>query len=391
MSWPVQIIPPRESVLKIKWKRWFFSFLCILFIMVMAVVIARSAVPTEGKNILPLSLPLFFSGMFAFFVALAIRVYYYGMCLSAFEAYEQESVIAKQEWTEWASKKIFVSAYKLFIPPDISQSDLASGKSVDIYNKQRLELRGHNGEAFTEEQLICELLASVRATVMDLAKTCVFDVMFTYGSSNITFPTFKECWVEIGFPQKCLNRHYYLNDTVEQEFNRLSSMENKLVTIIISANVESVEKYDSELTEFASILLVTNKEELPGNTNSGIALRAMACGKALTKQEFLHMIAYQSDVLQTSKVFFSNMSEDDILDVSDVLRTSKLSMNVEWEYETQNLNLVLGQLGNEHFWLVFPLSLFISEKTRAPVLMITSVGNDYVFNVIKPFDNSRVQ
>lgn len=391
MSWPVQIIPPGESVLKIKWKRWFFSFLCILFMMLIAVFIVRSAIPAEEKNTLPLLLPLSFSGMFAFFVALAIRVYYYGMCLSAFEAYEQESVLAKQEWTEWASKKIFVSAYKLFIPPDISQSDLASGKPVDIYNEQRLELRGHNGEAFTEEQLICELLASVRVTVMNLAKTCIFDVMFTYGSSNITFPTFKECWVDIGFPEKCLNKYYYLNDTVEHEFNRFSSMGNKLVTIIISANIESIEKYSSELTEFASILLVTNQEELPGNTNNGIALRAMACGKDLTKQEFLHMMAYQPDVLQTSRVFFSNMSADEILDISDVLRTSCLSMSVEWEYETQNLNLVLGQLGNEHFWLVFPLSLFISEKTRESVLMITRVGNDYVFNVIKPFDNSREQ
>ncbi|WP_310607488.1 hypothetical protein [Buttiauxella brennerae] len=391
MSWPVQMILPRDGVLKIRWKRWFFSFLCILFTALMVGVVLKTAAPAEGHDILKSLSSLLLVVIPIFLICFTMRVYFYGVCLAAFEAYELESALLKKEWTEWASLKFFVCAYKLLIPSGISQSDIALSKSVEIYNGQQLQLRGHQGETYTEEQLIDELLASVRAKLIVLAKICVFDVMFTYGSSNITFNTFKECWVAIGLPEKCLNKYYCLDGTVEQEFDRLSGAKNNQVSIIISANAESVEKYSAELTEFASILLVTHQEELPGNTNNGVALRGMTCGKSSAKQHFIHMMTYQPDVLKTSRVFFSNMSVDEVLDISDVLRTTCLSMNIEWEFEIQHLNLVLGQLGNQHFWMVFPLSLFVSEKTKESVLMIASVGNDYVFNVVKPFGNGREQ
>lgn len=54
-----------------------------------------------------------------------------------------------------------------------------------------------------------------------------------------------------------------------------------------------------------------------------------------------------------------------------------------------HLNLMLGNLNEHHFWLVFTLALFISEKNNEPVLMVTGVGDEYLLNVIKPFDNSK--
>jgi hypothetical protein len=80
---------------------------------------------------------------------------------------------------------------------------------------------------------------------------------------------------------------------------------------------------------------------------------------------------------------------DEILNVSGVLRESELTDDSKWVYETQNLNLVLGKLGDEHFWLVFTLALSFTEKTKEAVMMIAAVGNEYVCNVIKAFDNNR--
>jgi len=391
MGWPVQIILPKERVPGINWKKWVFSFVTLLFVSLMAAIIVKVAVPVKDVNSLKLLFLLFFAAVFIYFISLAVRIYYFGLCLSAFEAYEKESELTKKEWTEWASRELYVSAYKLFTPLDISQSDIATGKPVEVYSGQQLRLRGHSGEAFTEEQIIYELLASVRAKVMNLAKICVFDVMFTYGSSNVSFTIFKECWVAIGLPEKCLNKYYYLHGTLEQEFERLSSVKNNLVTIIFSANIESVEEYSAELTEFASVLLVTHQKELSGNANNGVALRALTCGQTLAKQEFIHMMTYQPDVVESSKVFFSNMSVDEALHISDLLRTSCLPMGVSWEYEMQDMNVLLGKLGGKHFWLVFTLALFVCEKSRESVLMISSVGNDYVFNVVKPFENGREQ
>jgi hypothetical protein len=391
MGWPVQIILPKERVQGLNWRRWIFSFLAILFISLMSGIIMNFANPVEGVNYLKLFFLLFLVAVFIFFIFLSVRVYYFGLCLSAFEAYEKESALTKKDWTEWASRELYVSAYKLFTPLDISQSKLVSGKSVEVYSEQQLKLRGHSGEAYNEEQIIYELLASVRAKVMELAIICSFDVMFTYGSSNVSFSTFKECWVSIGLPERCLNNYSNLHGTIQQEFDRLTSAKNNLVTIILSANIEGVEGCFAELTEFASILLVTHQRELSGEKNNGVALRELVCGKALAKQELIHMMTYQPDVLETSKVFFSNMNVDEVLDISDLLRTSYLSMDISWEYEMQDMNLLLGRLGDKHFWLVFTLALYVAEKSGEAVLMISSVGNDYIFNVVKPFENSREQ
>lgn len=391
MGWPVQIILPTDRVQRINWRRWVFSFLAILFVSLMAAIIIRLAVSVEYVNSLKLFFLLFLVSIFIFSISLAVRVYYFGLRLSAFEAYEKESALTKKEWTEWASRELYVSAYKLFTPMDISQSDIASGKSVEVYSGQQLQLRGHSGEAYSEEQIIYELLASVRAKVMELARTCFFDVMFTYDTSNDSFSTFKECWVAIGLPEKSLNNYSSLYGTIEHEFDRLTSVKNNVVTIIFSANIESMEGYFAELTEFASILLVTHQKELSGNTNNGIVLRALACGKASVKQEIINMMTYQPAVLEASKLFFSNQSVDEVLEVSDLLRTSCLSMGISWEYEVQDMNLLLGKLGDKHFWLVFTLALFVSEKSREAILMISNVGNDCILNVVKPFENSREQ
>lgn len=389
MSWPVQIIPSGDKVPEIKWKRWFLSFLWVLAVAGVSWSIAINIAPTYKDELTKFFAVLFFAWFIIYFIILSVRVYYYGICLSAFEARDREAEFTRTKWTEWASKRFHVPTYHLFLPSEISKIDMASSHFAEIYSDQQLKLRGHNQDAYTEEQLIYELLGSVRSTLIRLSNSCVFDVIFTYGSSYITFATFKDCWAAMGLSDKCLNNYYYWNDTLEQVFDMLSNIEARRVSIIISANTEGVEGYYPNATEFASILLVTNQEQLVINESASVALRTMACSKPLTKREFVHMVTYQPDVLRASKIFFSNMSMDDILNVSDVLRTTCLSINVEWEYEAQHLDLMLGRLGDAHFWLVFILAFFISEKNNEPILMIARIGNDYVFNLIKPFENGR--
>jgi len=386
MSWPVQIIPPGDKVPEIKWRKWFFSFVCVLFVVVVSLGGVKVIAPDEENELLKLFTLLFFLWLFVFFITLSVRIYYYGVCLSAFEAREQDIILARKYWTEWASQKFYVSDYNFFVPSVISKKDIASSRFVEIYNEQQLKLRGHDGEAYTEEQLLYELLASVRAELIRLRKSCLFDVVFTYGSSYVTFSTFKECWAAIGFSADCLGNYYYWNDTLEQEFDTLSDITANRVSIIISANIK--DGYFADSTDFASILLVTHQRQLSTNENNGMALRTMACSKGSTKQEFIHMATYQPDLLKSSKVLFSNMSADEVLNVSETLRSSCLTLDVEWEYEAQYLNLMLGKLGNAHFWLVFALALFITQKNSQSVLMIAGVGDNYVFNVIGPFDNS---
>ena len=389
MNWPVKMIPPGEKVTGIRWSRWFFSFLSILLALVLCWGGSKVIATAEASELLKLFTLLFLFGLLAFTIIVPVRIYYYGLCLSVFEAREHEAALTRKDWTEWASQKFQMSAYKLFLPSVISQTDIALSDFHEIYNDQQLKLRGHNNSAYTEEQLIYELLASVRARLFRLRESCVFDVVFTYSSTYITFSTFKECWNAIGFNDDCLGDYYHWDKTLEKEFDTLSDIAVGRASIIISINIEGVGGYFPGSTEFASILLVTHQEQLLEKDNNGVALRTMACNKNLTKQEFIHMMTYQPDVLKTTKILFSNMSKKDALNVSEILSFSSLSMNAEWDYEIKHLNLMLGKLDDAHFWLVFVLVFFISEKNNEPILMIARVGDDYVFNVIKPFDNSK--
>lgn len=389
MSWQLQVIPPGEKVKEIKWRRWFLSFLCVLAVLGITWGGAKIIFPEEGNELLELFFLLYALWLFVFCVLLSVRVYYYGICLSAFDAREREAEITKKNWTEWASKKFHISTCNLFLPPVVSKIDIASSCFVDIYNEQQLKLRGHNDDAYTEEQLIYELLASVRTTLIRLSKSCVFDVIFTHGRSCITFSTYKECWAAIGLSENCIGNYCFWDSTLEKKFDMLSNIKIGRVSIIISANVEGIEGYYPDATEFASILVVTNQKEILENECAGMALRTMMCSKALAKQEFDYMMTYQPDVLRSSRILFGNMNVDDVRVVSDVLRTSCLSMNVGWEFETQHLDLMLGKLEDIHFWLVFVLAFFISEKNKESILMVASIGNDYVFNVVKSSDNGR--
>ncbi|WP_145975172.1 hypothetical protein [Enterobacter bugandensis] len=390
MSWPVQIIPPCEKISEIKWSRWLLSLLCILLAMAVCWFGGRAISPVEGGEFLKLSALVFLWGMFVFFFIISVRMYFYGLCLSVIEAREHEAELTKKNWTEWANRKFYVSAYSVFLPSVVTQADIAFLHSTEIYKDQKLKLRGHNGTIYTEEQLIYELLSSVRARLLGLKELCIFDVIFTYSNSLITFSTFKECWASTGFNDDCLGGFYGWSKPVEQQFDILSDIAMNRVSIIISVNMEGVEGYCPESSEFASIFIVTHQQQIPLlKENNSVALRTMACNKNYAKQDFLNMATYQPDVLKTTKVVFGDMSSKDALHVSEIFRSSSLSMSAEWNYEVKHLNLMLGKLDDAHLWLVFVLSLIISEKNNEPVLMVTSVGDDYVFNVIKPFDNNK--
>ncbi|HID4134236.1 TPA: hypothetical protein ACXE8V_004670 [Pluralibacter gergoviae] len=389
MSWPVKIIPPDDNIPDIKWKKWFFLFLLMLFCAVSGVSIAKIILPANNNEFLKLFSLFLLLCLFLYFIAFSVRVYYYGVCLSAYEASEHKAALVRHEWTEWASQKLYVFAHNLFLPSVISSKDISLNVFSDIYNDQQLKLRDHNGESYTEEQIVYELLASIRAQLLALEKSCTFDIIFTYGSGCITFSLFRQCWVEIGFSDSCLGEFNYRDEVLEQDFDMLSNISVDRGVIIISANIENVEGYSPASTEFASILLLTHREQLQKKGSNSVVLRTMACTKDTFKQEIIHMMAYQPDVIRTSRVLFSNMSVNDALDVSDALRTSCLSMGVEWDYEVQHLNLILGKLSDVHFWLVFALALFVSQKNGKSVLTVARTGDNYIFNVIKSMNYSE--
>jgi hypothetical protein len=389
MSWPVDIILPAEVVPKIKWKRWSFSLLFVFLIMAFFFWLLKVNPAFKNENAERVILPFILIAAAGYLVCLSMRIYYHGMCLSAYDAYEQESESLREIWTEWARQKVFMPASHFFLPSEVSSVDILAGEPVDVFSGQSLKLRGHDGDAYTEEQLLYELLSSVRIKLKELSATCMFDVIFTHKENHYSFALFKECWLSIGLAERCLAEHSFVLKNCEDVFERcLCSNKNK-VFIVISINIESTNPLSFSQTEFASIILMSPQCDFIDGNNACRVLRPMQCEKKNIKEKFTHMQTYQSEINSTSRVLFSGMDVNEIATITDVFRNATKSARVNWEYEGSDLNLLLGQLGGEHYWLVLALSLHYSNTAKRSVLMINDLGDDYVFNVISLFDNNK--
>lgn len=90
-----------------------FSFISILLIVVVSWVGAKIILPAEDDELLKL-LTLLFFGALAFSVIISVRIYYHGLCLSAFEAREREAALVRKDWTEWASKSFMFPLINYF-------------------------------------------------------------------------------------------------------------------------------------------------------------------------------------------------------------------------------------------------------------------------------------
>ena len=389
MSWPVNIVLPAEAVPKIKWKRWAFSLLILFFIMAFFFWFLKTNPTFKNGNALMVMLPFLLITAGGYLICFSIRIYYHGMCLSAYDAYEQESESLRKVWTEWASQKVFIPASHFFLPSEVSSVDILAGDPVDVFSGQSLKLRGHDGDEYTEEQLLYELLSSVRKKLKELSAICMFDVIFTHRENHYSFALFKECWLSMGLAERCLGEHSFVLNDYEDVFERCLCSEENKVFIVLSINIESTNPLSLSDTEFASIILVSPQCEFINENKSCIVLRPMQCEKKNIKEKFTHMQTYQPEISSTSRVLFSGMDVNEIVTITDVFRNTTKSAKVKWEYEGKDLNLLLGQLGGDHYWLVLALSFHFSNAAKGSVLMINDQGDDYILNVITSFDNNR--
>ncbi|MCS2153170.1 hypothetical protein MUU49_11395 [Scandinavium goeteborgense] len=221
MSWPVRIVLPCEKIRRINWKGWFYSLLAVSSLIIFIGWLLHSVRSTESENSWGLFYPCLITGFVVYSFFLALRVYYYGMCLAANEAYLLESTTLRKEWSEWANQEVVIAASHLFLPADIHLEDLAAGSSCAIYNGQTMTLHKVGDVAYTEEQLFYELLSSIRATLQKLSLTCVFDVVFAYDDNYSSFPTFMECWISIGLPSNCIENHFFIRNSYESVFEKV--------------------------------------------------------------------------------------------------------------------------------------------------------------------------
>ncbi|GJL47336.1 TPA: hypothetical protein U2L65_001921 [Citrobacter farmeri] len=385
MSWPIRIISPAGPVPKIKWKTWRFSVLLILFFIIFSGWFLRGMKIVDGDNFIKPILPWVIAAIGGYLIALSIRVYYYGVCLSVYDSYENDAQSLREQWKEWASESVYIAANHFFMPSRVSLSEIISGKTVDVANGQALKLDVLDKD-FTEEDLFNELLSSVRSEIKKLSSSYVFDVIFTCEENHTSFPLFRECWRSMGVDESVLGNCYFFKYDHEYIFQHVLNAKVNRIYILVSIRVDSHQLSFADTTEFASILLITKNNLDLDKVNGCVAMRPMSFIKNTIDDEFILLRTYQPEVLNTNRVFFSALEQQDIVLISDVLRKPLSAEKKLWEFDVNDLNMVLGKLSDEHFWLVFALSLHFSEIRKEPSLMIHRVGEQVVFNMVKPFD-----
>ncbi|HCC5835714.1 hypothetical protein [Citrobacter farmeri] len=388
MSWPVRIILPPESIPNIKWRRWAWGFFFILSIMMLGSWLLRTTKIVVGLPFLEALLPLVIILVGGYLVVLAFRIYYHGVSLSAMDGYMHDAQALQEQWTDWASKPVYILANHFFLPTQIVLPDIMLGKLTDIAKGQALKFDVYD-KTYTEEDLFNELLSSVRAKLKQLSSTHTFDVIFTCEENDISFSVFRECWRGIGIDNKILGECYCYKNCHELIYEHVLNSEDNRVIIVVSTRMDSQQLSVVETTEFASILLMAKDSRTSGGVSCGVMLRPMSCGKNIIEDEFIYMQTYQPEIMNAVRVYFSHFEQKDIASVSDVLRKKTSRENGVWEFDVYDLNMVLGQLGGEHYWLVISLLLYFSEEKKEPYFMVHNVGDQAVFNMIKPFDYQR--
>ncbi|NUU64711.1 hypothetical protein HQN64_01110 [Enterobacteriaceae bacterium BIT-l23] len=377
MSWPVRIILPEEPVPVIRWKWWVGVLLCILMLIALAGVSIQLIDTSERKAYGQWILFVLVVSVGCYFLLVALRVYFYGMRLTASEAYKKESLLLKQTWTRWASKSVIVSTHHLFVPAEISLQKIVSEKPVDVYKGQSLKLSDND---YTEEQVFYELLSSIRVTLKELSTICTFDVIFLYESSYSSFSLFKSCWSRIGLSEEKLtdNACFSVGNYADC-FEKIVGSESNRVSVVISINIEGREA-DIELgTEFASITLMSSRNYFTESNDCNAILRPMICRIVEVEEALSRMKTYQPEICNVSSVFFSGMPAGDIMAINDVLYKS-FSKELKW----QDLNMAMGNLAGEHLGLVLPFALYYANFTKKSVLMISKLKDKCIINVVKP-------
>lgn len=381
MSWPVSIIIPAESVAKIRWKRWFYAlFLFSVCIMIVALLL-RAMQVLDDEQVVEYFLPLIAICAGSYLIAISLRVYCYGVSLSARDAYIYDVEKLHELWVKWASEPLYIYANHFFLPKEIVLADILSGNNTEVLNRQSLKLYS-SGTIFSEADLINELLSAVRSKIKMLAPEFTFDVIFSGKENSLSFSIFRDCWSAMTLDDRTLNECYFYDGSHEELYEHLMNADDKHMYIIVSIRTDNYDLLTYDTTEYASILLISKRDSCPGAVNCGLLFRPMSCNGDAIENNFLHMRTYQPELMNTTDVFFGCLEQEEIIAVSDMLRNPLLNKN--WEFETYNLNMMLGQLSGEHFWLGIAIALCFSELKMDSSLVIGKVGGELILNVVKP-------
>lgn len=392
MVWPVHIILPKKNVPKLKLKWWAKCFSSIFLVIGVVFLILKVFNLSGNKQFFTLLTSFFCVLFLILIICFFVRVYFYGITLSNYEAYGIESDTLIRKWTAWASENLYVIDYCFFTPNKLSLSDVVNENPTAIYKDQALKFTEKIGVEYTEEQFFRELLSSVRMTIKTLASKSEFEVILVQENNSMSYPVFKQAWTATGLPEDKLTSYQFVRGKFSIILNKcIDNQENNKVFIIISINIPTVVYSREPCSEFSSIIIISNNSSFESESHRCIAFRPTFCDEDELAEEIIKIGTYQPAVFEITKVWCSGMDTENISLITNKLKKiSPLSSN-DWLFSIRDLNMTFGRLGRDHSWLSFAFSLYASEVTSSGQLMVSKDDEGYIFNVIRPYKNGEYE
>ncbi|MFP1755453.1 hypothetical protein [Lonsdalea quercina] len=381
MTWPVHVLHEKKKVQKINWKTWGVVFF-LMSLFYGLCYYSLNAFYLELKiKILSLLNPLCVFSFFVFFAAFFLRIYFYGMLLSNYDAYQEESKYLMKKWTSWANEKLYVIDHKLFTPQHVDIFAMVDDKPINIHAGQSLSFDNVADRTGIEEYFYSELLFSVRERIKSLEDNHSFEVVFVKPQNNLSYSVFKACWLSTGFVEHKLMGYQFMNGHYADTVNTfLDNVTHNVIHIVVCVEL-SESSESNEYSEFASIFLLSTS----GAERAGVIYRPLSATAEEINNELNKMMTYQPGIYSSNHAWLSGMSINEQVMVGESLRNIASRQQKNWECPAQDINMALGNLGHHHSWLSLAFALDATSGQKAPQLMISKDGCMYCFNRVERY------
>lgn len=375
MSWPIPDFFVIKKPKKIKYWVWGFVYLIslIIFYYVVSYLLKDN---NGGYFIYFIS---FFSMTAIFGIALGVRLFFYENDLMRYSSWEKQRIETKNEWSEWATKRVAILACEV-ITPKIHLDKLLSSKN----RKEQILIEENEVLSLN---ILTELATSSRYEqafewLLSLLKEKI--EMITISNQLKIYCVVPNCmdkdlskdllsaWGKVGLTGKyqleLINDYFSIHDCIDS----LLKFEHSPIALIITCEFSSSE------TEFISASILSNEYQAENLSieSIGYVQRSMLTSSETMSDDIKMMKEYgqlSSDI--TPPLWFNNISEK----LQTIVLSTLCSINNNHDMnEINQINSVLGKTGILSEWAAFSLISNVTYSKTEPNIMISGSKDNYI-------------
>ncbi|PKH18539.1 hypothetical protein CIG19_21055 [Enterobacterales bacterium CwR94] len=385
MSWPIKLLleinPPRD----VNFKRWFVALSLVSIASCIAFVFSLINVFSDWKYELQQLSLLFVILITVLLFSFFLRIYVYGLYLSAYHDYCYNREGVKKEWSEWATKQAYLYDTAFFI----------ANKS-DVYSMLRdvpFELKKDQAvifdKVYTRKEIFYELLLSVRQTLLALAHHTGFDMIIINEENSSDVNDIRSLWARLEIDSEKLHTVLHTPISYEKVISEIIDGDSLFTKIVIALKLNDPTSENVHVSDFATINIITNRNLIGDVKPASYIYRPHQFLHNDLQDEAEKHAYYQPQIYTSKKVWLGEVAGEQGSYCSKSLSTLCHVSNKHWDMAGYDLSLILGKIESQHSWLILSLLSTASQFLKSPQMTITNCDEQYLINLIDNIDNTE--